>query len=355
MSDWLSISQNAGTGNTIVSLTADTNNKYVKRTRTFRVYTNTKSEIVKVEQDIPSGFSFDYLTVFYNITTTGETEIVYHFGNGNSSQPSKALYIYFEKYRVDGGEWIIPSSSVTSCTYNFATTGEHYIEYVPKDYNSAWVGQPNTPYGGFYSYAVPHFFLYKIDTAIRAYVPSQLTVIGDYSFSCASQLEYVQLHDSIIYIGMAAFYSSAHEILQINSISVPYNIEGIPFQFFGNSTNLASVDIDQKCLATYIDATSFYFTDISSIVIPENVQIIYGSAFAECHNLTTIYAYPRIAPTLTNTIYEPGYELNVIHYPFRNISNNGVLHYPAGSNYSSWLRNEEGYLGYYGWTGVADL
>ena len=354
MSDWLSISQNAGTGNTIVYLTADTNNLLQKRTRTYRVYTNTKSEIVTVEQNIDSAFSVDYLTVFYNITSTGATEIIFDH-NGNPGQPSNALYKYFEKYRVDGGEWIIPSSSVTSTTYTFTTTGEHYVEFVPKDYPNDIVGAQNSRYNSYYSYAVPHFFLYKTKAAIRAYVPSQLTVVGDYAFSTAPNLEYVQLHDNITYIGKAAFYSSAQEVLNIQTIDVPINLECLSFQIFCNSTNIRSVNISSGSEMTFIDATAFYLTDISSIVVPENVQIIYGSAFGACSALTTIYAYPRIAPTLTNTIYEPGYELSVIDYPFINVGHNGVLHYPAGSNYSSWLKNQEGYLGYYGWTGVADL
>jgi hypothetical protein len=38
------------------------------------------------------------------------------------------------------------------------------------------------------------------------------------------------------------------------------------------------------------------------------------------------------------------------HRVFQHINTVGTLYVPSGSDYSSWLRTDEYYLGYYNWT-----
>ena len=59
---------------------------------------------------------------------------------------------------------------------------------------------------------------------------------------------------------------------------------------------------------------------------------------ADCSSLSTIICKSESAPNISQT-------------SFWGINRNGVLKYPHGSDYSKWLSDELGYLGYFGWTG----
>lgn len=89
---------------------------------------------------------------------------------------------------------------------------------------------------------------------------------------------------------------------------------------------------------TTIHTNCFSGEKITAITIPSGITSIGGGAFS-CPNLTTIYAEPVVAPSVTNTT-------------FRGIAKNGTLHYPKGSDYSSWLNTDEYYLGYNFWNGL---
>ena len=77
-------------------------------------------------------------------------------------------------------------------------------------------------------------------------------------------------------------------------------------------------------------------TELTSITIPNSVTSIGSLVFNGCSKLSSITCNATVAPTITNIT-------------FQGIKQYGSLHYPAGSDYSSWLRTNSYYLGYYNW------
>lgn len=96
----------------------------------------------------------------------------------------------------------------------------------------------------------------------------------------------------------------------------------------------------------YIEEYAFYCHNLalrrvnlpSTLLDISGEQVFYGRT-----NLADIYCSAQTAPLVGRNTF---YKYNQNWFP-----NNGTLHYPAGSNYSSWLSNNSYYLGYYGWTG----
>lgn len=77
-------------------------------------------------------------------------------------------------------------------------------------------------------------------------------------------------------------------------------------------------------------------TSLKSFVIPRNVTALPNNIFNGCSSLKNIISLPVTAPSVTSGT-------------FYNIATGGTLNYPAGSDYSSWLKTTSYYLGQYGW------
>ena len=76
---------------------------------------------------------------------------------------------------------------------------------------------------------------------------------------------------------------------------------------------------------------------LTSITILNSVTTIGNYAFKGCSALTSIKCLAPTAPTIS-------------YNTFREVKSNGILHYPSGSDYSSWMSTASYYLGYYHWT-----
>lgn len=89
---------------------------------------------------------------------------------------------------------------------------------------------------------------------------------------------------------------------------------------------------------TKINAHSFSdFDNLATIILGEQINTIYGDAFFSCDNLSTIYCKNVTAPYIySNT--------------FQGVKRLGKLYVPKDSDYSSWLKSNSYYLGYYNWT-----
>ena len=175
-------------------------------------------------------------------------------------------------------------------------------------------------------------FMRNIFSAIT--IPSGVTKIGDYAFQYCSSLSSVTIPNSVTSIGSNAFASC----YSLSSVTIPNSVTKIENYVFQYCSKLQSVTIPNS--VTSIGSSSF---DGCSVLIEANigsgVTIINQRAFRNCSALTDIYISATTAPTISNA------------NAFQGVPSTGTVHYPQGSDYSSWQSNT--YLS--GWTFSADL
>lgn len=93
--------------------------------------------------------------------------------------------------------------------------------------------------------------------------------------------------------------------------------------------------IDAGGFSTYHPQTLSSYNDVLEVIrIGNKLQQVHSAAFNSLPNLTDIYITATTAPSIVD--------------PSSHNYSNVVLHYPSGSDYSTWIRN-------FGFTGVADL
>lgn len=139
-------------------------------------------------------------------------------------------------------------------------------------------------------------------------------------------------------IGADAFFGHA---CGVTDVIMPDTVTEIGSQAFTYQYTLKSV-IFPKSL-TKIGNYAFLMgttgnNTLTEIELGENLTSIGYGVFEGLNALTKIACKATTAPEISQsgTFVVP---------------NGGTLYYPEGSDYSEWLKNSEGFLGYYGWTG----
>ena len=174
-------------------------------------------------------------------------------------------------------------------------------------------------------------------------IPNSVTTIGGSAFYGCTSLTEIVIPDSVTSIGNETFY----ECMGLTSVTIGSGVTTISGEAFGDCDSLTSITIGNN--VTTIGGSAFYgCTSLTEIVIPDsvtsiggyafgycrsltsvtignNVTTIGGGTFRSCSSLTTITCYATTAPILDNS------------YVFYEMSTNGVLRVPSGSDYSSWL------------------
>lgn len=128
------------------------------------------------------------------------------------------------------------------------------------------------------------------------WLPTGITAIEENTFSSCEQLRTIILPSTLTEIGFYAF----HDCINLTNIIVPNSVTKILEGAFNDCTKLKNITIGKS--ANYID----------------------NHAFRACESLTTITCLASKAPELGDE-------------PFLNISSTGTLHYPNGSDYSTWI------------------
>ena len=140
-------------------------------------------------------------------------------------------------------------------------------------------------------------------------IPDSVTEIGEYAFRVCTGLTSVNLGSSVTSIGEGAFYQCSG---LTGELVIPNSVTSI-----GNSTFYG-------CKA------------LTSVVIGSKCTRIGQYAFQGCYDLTSITCHATTAPSIYS-------------HTFQAIKTDGTLSIPTGSNYSSWMSNNQYYLGYYNW------
>ena len=165
-------------------------------------------------------------------------------------------------------------------------------------------------------------------------IPNKVATIAAYVFYNCTSLTSINISKRVRVIGESAFRGCS----SLTSITIPDSVTSIGTYVFQDCTSLASITIPDR--VTSIGAYAFRgCSSLTSITIPNGVTTIGNYAFRNCTSLESITCNATVAPTVSAST-------------FQGIKQYGSLHYPAGSDYSSWLSTSSYYLGYYYWNSI---
>lgn len=163
-------------------------------------------------------------------------------------------------------------------------------------------------------------------------IPDSVTSIYIRAFQNCSSLTAVTIPNSVTSIGDLAFYNCS----SLTSITIPDYVNTLGPSAFNGCTSLTSITIPNSVIS--IGENTFKgCTSLTSVTIGNSVVFINKNAFKDCSSLNEITCLSAKPP-------------RIYSYTFTNIKTDGILHIPAGSDYSSWMSTDEYYLGYYNWT-----
>lgn len=143
---------------------------------------------------------------------------------------------------------------------------------------------------------------------------------------------------SLTKIGDNAFYGSN---LGVSEVIMPETVTEIGDNAFLYQYSLKSINFPDALTtigtyALYMGSTGN--NKLTEIILGPNLTYIDYQAFYGLNALTKIKCKAIVAPEL----YRNG--------AFK-VASGGTLYYPEGADYSTWLQNADGFLGYYGWSG----
>lgn len=165
-------------------------------------------------------------------------------------------------------------------------------------------------------------------------IPNSITSIGNGAFCHCRSLSSVTIPNGVTVIGNQTFDGCT----SLSSVTIPSGVTKLETSAFSGCSSLSSVTLPNTCrtIGNYVFSSC---TSLSSVTIQSaEIRYINFAVFSNCTSLTNIYISATTAPTIySNT--------------FQGVPSTGTVHYPQGSDYSSWQSNT--YLS--GWTFVADL
>ena len=164
-------------------------------------------------------------------------------------------------------------------------------------------------------------------------IPNSVTSIGSVAFHNCSGLTGITIPNSVSSIKNDTFAGCKG----LTSITIPNSVSNIETAAFSNCSRLTRITIPDS--VTNIEQSVFRnCSGLTEVTIGSGVTSIGNYTFSGCTGLTQITCYAKTAPTIQSQT-------------FHSVKSNGVLYYPVGSDYSTWLQTTSYYLGYYNWTG----
>ena len=216
---------------------------------------------------------------------------------------------------------------------------------------------------------------YFADTMETIIIPDSVKTIGNEAFYRCENLKSINIPNSVKTIGKSAFNgcsgltsiiipntvttineSTFESCYKLKSVSLGSNVRTIKDYAFNNNTVLKSIDFPST-LKT-IGRNAFWQTGLEDVRIPDSVTSIGTQCFAGSKSLKSITIGSRVTSIGETPFYFNKNLKEIICYAkkapeaggFIEVARNGILYVPKGSDYSSWMKNEENFLGYYGWT-----
>jgi len=196
-------------------------------------------------------------------------------------------------------------------------------------------------------------------------LPNTLREGGFYAFNSCVSLREITFPESYVSGGEAMFYGCTG----LTSVTFPNTIKKIAGNIFQNCSSLKNINIPDSVEEVGVLSFDRCYS-LESVTIGNGTKKIGWGAFLRCSSLTSITlgsslelidsrrdasAFSGCTSLRLIKISAP-YEPDVNYYnvttAFSGIASNGILIYPAESSYSTWLSTQDGYLGYYGWSGI---
>ena len=173
---------------------------------------------------------------------------------------------------------------------------------------------------------------FECPNLVNVYLPSSLNTIDDYAFYNCKSLNSVTIPNCVTTIGSKAFYecSSIKELClsevlssigdeafykckSLESVTIPNSITKWGKSTFAYCTNLKSVNFNEGLKSIGINA--FEYSNLTSVVIPNSVEIIESDAFSCCHNLYNV-KLPMGLVKINNDTFSYCQNLHSINIPY---------------------------------------
>lgn len=294
MANWIDFSSITGSGNTNITVTGSPLYDTTPRVASYNVFTpyGEQKNVHILQTDTLSGSGF---TVFYNVTRTGNTQIL-----------SSSIDLTSNEYAnmtmsVDGGEYISLAK-----TYSFRTKGLHQVNFL-----STYVGNNMFNVGVSGTAINAQYVILNTVTEIRmqafwgcaellcVYITSNLTTIGYGAFGNCGKLEYINLPNTLTSMsGGSAFV----DCVSLTSITIPNSCTDIGSACFWGCDNLKTIVLPSGL--TEIKRLAFSdCPSLTGITIPNSVTSIGEAAFWADISLTTI-TIPNSVTTLGVSAFE---------------------------------------------------
>lgn len=205
---------------------------------------------------------------------------------------------------------------------------------------------------------------FRGSTASTVNIPVGTKRIQDWAFYGMSHVTAITIPNTVEYIGERAFHGTS-----IQTLNIPSSVKSIGAYFVESCSALTSVTYSAPVsVRDFYDYS--YGHALTNLIVPESVTHV-GGYIGQGATVTGItlgnnvkmvnydnrpFCFSSYTPNLQSvTIKTPVAPRLLDNKSFSGSTQNGVLHYPQGSDYSQWLSSSAYYLGYYNWTGVGDL
>ncbi len=140
---------------------------------------------------------------------------------------------------------------------------------------------------------------------------TNITILYNYDFAYCDKLTTIILPESITEIGSYTFYYCT----SLSSVNIPDGVTAISGNAFSHCTSLKSITLPSNL--TTIGTFAFGYTGLTSITIPESVELIDYGAFCRSYDLSRVTVNAETPPDLGL-------------YAFHEISESAVLYVPSG-------------------------
>lgn len=265
----------------------------------------------------------DWVTPSVVSGTSGTTTVTFTVGENGPTDRSGQITIYagskevvinvFQPFYIPPYITVTPSA----WTFNHTEDGKTFIVDSYPEWTAEIVSTGETVWGS--------------ETYMEAVfdIPSAMTMplwVGNKGSSTAVYVGPIKHYVSSVTFPSSGTYVVRYEMLEDGTTPVLQGNQYLKEVYLTDGVGAIQSSAFTGCTA------------LASVTIGSGLSRVGAAAFSGCSSLNSISIAAPTAPSIcANTFY--------------GVATGGTLIYPEGSNYNSWLKPFEYYLGYYGWPG----